>query len=562
LNSSERTKVLYFTSTPLAKGDNGGSIVCRYHLQRLANCEVLELHVSTFGTAEQTGDTSKFIDTLGVQYHPVVFRATRPPGNFKKKWLPAWRWPFLLEVEALTNPSVDWQFRALVDKLKPDIVIIDYVLSALFIRSIFWTPVRIVTITLNREGEFHAEMRRAGRLRPRISKSIIAEWRVSRFERWVYRNSDAVIALSRGDLPTNLGGRATAIEPILDQSRDRWRYSNSRELFFVGSVTHYPNVLAIEWLAKKFAPALAKRCPNARIRIVGTSADQVRPDWINKNIEYMGTCDEQTVTRLFTSCALFICPIENNFGAKMKVMQCAAHGTPMLATRGALSGVPFKDAIPQFSFDDAEVVAAQAADLLDSKTRLSNLSRILTCEHSRSLSSRNEPWRRLIERVAAQPLRRLSPLATFLRWRESVRSDRIDLSRRWPKSVEIGVEDPLGVTATGVYWLEEIDGERLRWTSDTAKFEMPLSQQTLPTALILRLFGIAPEGGTQMRILVNELEVFHCRVAYGEPVNQTIQLPNLAKIPKLRIRIENSGFQPPGEFRKLGVAIRSLVLVR
>lgn len=222
MNFSRTIKVLYFTSTPLANANNGGSIVCRYHLERLADCESFELHASTFGTLEQVRDTRQFIESLGAQYHPIIYRAARLPSRFLRKWIPAWRWPFLLEHEALTHRDVDWQFRDLVDKLKPDIVVIDYVLAALFIRSIFSTRVRIVTITLNREAEFHAQMRRAGRLWPQISKSIIAEWRIARFERSVYHNSDAVIALSEGDLPTHLGSRTVAIEPILDRSQDRW----------------------------------------------------------------------------------------------------------------------------------------------------------------------------------------------------------------------------------------------------------------------------------------------------------------------------------------------------
>jgi hypothetical protein len=123
------------------------------------------------------------------------------------------------------------------------------------------------------------------------------------------------------------------------------------------------------------------------------------------------------------------------------------------------------------------------------------------------------------------------------------------------------VEDPLGVVSTGLYGTERIDGEALRWTSDTAKFEIPLNQQTLPTALILRLFGMSPEGGTQTRIFINEQKVFQCRVA-GKPVDETIQMPNLANAPKLHIRIENSSFQFPGDDRRLGVAIKSLVLAR
>jgi hypothetical protein len=102
---------------------------------------------------------------------------------------------------------------------------------------------------------------------------------------------------------------------------------------------------------------------------------------------------------------LCIAPIENNFGAKMKVLQCLAHGTPMLATCSALSGVSFKSLIPQFSLNDPEGAAELAADLLGNEMQLIELSHILTSEHARLASSRNEPWRRLIAAVKAQPLR-------------------------------------------------------------------------------------------------------------------------------------------------------------
>lgn len=562
MKPAQAVKVLYFTSVRLAEPDHGGSIVCRYHVQRLAACEGAELHVSTFGSLDQALGERKFVDTLGVQHDLILCRAAHPPSKFAKNWLPAWRWPFLLEAEALANSDVDRQFCTLVDQLKPDIVVIDYLLSALFIRSVFSMPVRIITITLNREAEFHAQMRRAGRLWPGVSNSIIAQWRLARFERSVCRNSDAVVVLSEGDLPSDrrVRARTAILEPVLDQSPDRWRYSRSRELFFVGNIAHYPNFLAVKWLAEQFAPALARRCPDVRIRIVGTSVNQIQPDWNRDNIEYMGPCDEQTLTRLFNTSDLFIAPIENNFGAKMKVMQCLARGTPILATSGALSGVPFKNLIPQFSLNDAESAAELAAELLGDEKRLIELSRVLTSEHAQLLGSRSDVWHRLIMRVKAQPLRPVSRLLIFSPLRR-IWNDRARTSRPWPRNVEIGVEEPLGVVTSGIYSLEQIDQAPLRWTSEVAELEVPLNQKTLPTALTLRLFGIAPPSGTDIRILINGPELFRGQVR-GEPINQTIPLPDLTGVPHLRIRLESSGFQPEGDVRKLGVAIRSIVLSR
>ena len=563
MKSAQAVKVLYFTSVRLATAEHGGSIVCRYHVQRLAACDGLELHVSTVGSPDHARDERTFVDAARVQHHPILYHETRPPSKLAKNWFPAWRWPFLLEVEALTNPDIDWQFRTLVGQLKPDIVVIDYLLSALFIRSVFSMPVQIITITLNKEAEFHAQMRRAGRLWPGVSKSIIAQWRLARFEQSVYRNSDAVVVLSEGDFPSDLRIRAhaTIMEPVLDPSPDRWRYSGSRELFFVGNIAHYPNFLAVKWLAEQFAPTLAQRCPDARIRVVGTSANQIPPEWNRDNIEYMGPCDEQTLTQLFNTSDLFIAPIENNYGAKIKVMQCLAHGTPILATRGALSGVPFKSLIPQFSLNDANGVAELVNDLLGNEMRLIELSNMATREHARLLASRNDAWFRLITKVKAQPLRRLPRLLMFSPLRQRIWTDWVDTSRPWPKNVEIGVKEPLGVVTSGMHSLEQFDHAPMRWTSESAELEVPLNQKTLPRALTLRLLGIAPPSGTDIRVLINGPELYRGRVQ-GEPISQTIPLPDLTGVPHLRIRLESSGFQTEGDVRKLGVAIRSIVLSR
>ena len=342
MKSAQAVKVLYFTAVPLAKADNGGSIVCRYHVQQLAACEGLELHVSTFGGADQENETREFVGAIVAGYHPIHYRAALPPSNLVRIWPPVRRWPFSYEAVALADPDGDGQFRTLVERLKPDIVVIDYLLSVLFVRSVFSMPVRIVTITLNREAEFHAQMRRLGRLQPRVSTSIIAQWRLACFERSVYRNSDAVVVLSEGDLPSDPRVRphAAIMEPVLDPSPDRWRYSDSGGLFFVGNIVHCPNFLAVKWLAEQFAPALAHRCPNARIRIVGAAANQVPTEWNHDNIKYMGPCDEQTLTRLFITSDLFIAPIENKFGAKMKVMQCLNSRHANAGHKGRLIGRP------------------------------------------------------------------------------------------------------------------------------------------------------------------------------------------------------------------------------
>jgi hypothetical protein len=562
---SEKTRLLYFTVVPMARADNGGSIVCRYHVQRLAACEGIDLHVCTFGAEGRMRDEGEFLRQIGVAYHPIHGGAPTAVSKFKKKlrklqkkYSPSHRLPFMLEAEAMYNTAADNQFCALLKLLSPDIVVIDYLYSALFIKSVFSMPVRIITITLNREAEFHAEMRRLGKLDPNTSTSFLAQWRLSRFENAVYRNSDAVVALSRNDLPTTNKNTAV-LAPILDAPPRRWNCSGNRRMFFVGNIQHYPNFLAMKWLAEQFAPALALRDRNCRISIVGATKDQVPQSWLLENIDYKGFCDQESLDHLFRT-SLFVAPIENDFGAKLKVAQCVAYGTPLLATEGALSGIPFREHVPQFSLADPTTAVNLAVELVIDSSRLTVLSDVLTREHQRALDLRNESWLQLVNRVKVQPIRQRE-LPFFSPLRKKHKSDDVDLSRPWPKQLEIAIGYPTGLTTKGVFAVERFKGDPLRWTGETAEFALPLNRNTLPKRLTIQLWGMSPPNGADICVSVNDVEMFRDRVM-GRPTRHSIRLPDLSDAGHMSLRLESSGFQPDNEDRKLGVAIRSIVLSR
>ncbi len=97
-----------------------------------------------------------------------------------------------------------------VRAVQPEVVVVDYVPSAVFVPSLYATPVPRVTITLKREGEYYREVRRHG-LPPDASPSRFAGWRAGCFERWVYRHSDAVVALTASDLPSWQGAPRTRV---------------------------------------------------------------------------------------------------------------------------------------------------------------------------------------------------------------------------------------------------------------------------------------------------------------------------------------------------------------
>jgi glycosyltransferase involved in cell wall biosynthesis len=553
---SRRFRALYCAAYSLAR-DDGGSLVCREHVQRLADLENVDLHVCLIGHVSQTSGSGTFLNSLKANFHPLEFEVKEDISH--TRWSPRRRWPFSMENLAFGLPKIDIAFDRLVDQINPDVVIMDYLMTGLFIPSIFRRACRLITITLNREARFYGEMRRSGRLGSDVSNSFIAQVRFALFERAVYSASDVVVALSPGDVPKLLNSRVerTVIEPALDEHHSKWRYLATADLFFVGNIAHYPNYLAIKWLAEKLLLYLEENAPNVRIRIIGACSDEVPQSWKRSNVDYLGVSDKEEVERCFVRCNLFIAPIENRFGSKIKILQCLSHGTPVIATREALSGIPFAKSIPQFSLADPGGAARLVSGLIFSKDRLNALSLELTERNREFCKSRQQRWRNLLESLCERPVR-----SRFVYpWSPLKRSRVAEMGRPWPAELEIGIREPFWVDISGMYPAEKMEGKPLRWTAGISEIRVPINPRTLPKKIRVGLWGITPAGGIALRISANEVEIFRGQVR-SAGMEETFVLPSVVSSPLLVIRIETPGFEVPGDTRQLGVAIKTIALRR
>ncbi|MGB7601698.1 MAG: glycosyltransferase, partial [Candidatus Sulfotelmatobacter sp.] len=232
----------------------------------------------------------------------------------------------------------------MVAKHRAQVIVVDYVPSAFYCPAMFEFGVPVILITLNREAEFYNDQLKHGLMVNGRPGTRVAGHRIRRVERSLYRKSAAVVAIGKYDVPKPFlfkRSRYFVVPPILDPKpqAQSWTFSNTRSLFFVGRIGHYPNKEAIDWLATKLSPILAKLDSEITIKIVGASASEVPLDWRHDNIRFLGVSNRFDVDMLFRTEDLFIAPILNNYGAKLKVAEAMAYGTPFLASEGALSGV-------------------------------------------------------------------------------------------------------------------------------------------------------------------------------------------------------------------------------
>jgi glycosyltransferase involved in cell wall biosynthesis len=259
--------------------------------------------------------------------------------------------------------------------------------SAMCVPSAFSLGLPSCLITLNSEVDFHRLYRSQGgpdghALQDRLMRWLhrrcngIATKRMHRYVTGVFHRCTGLIALTRGDLPEGLvGDAATAVlPPLLEESATPWRYGGTHRLLFVGNVSHFPNRLAVEWICRQFAPELHRIAPRIRITIIGASADQLRINGLSPNVAFLGQCSHEEVAQHMKNDDLFIAPIENRFGAKLKLAECASYGMPFIATRAAMTGLPFLTGIPELDLDQPADAARTVASYFNTPEALMQLS--------------------------------------------------------------------------------------------------------------------------------------------------------------------------------------------
>ncbi|MFD0987430.1 FkbM family methyltransferase [Methyloligella solikamskensis] len=553
----KKPRVVYFTAVPLGDETSGGMLVCREHVKLLASLEDIDLCVFSI----RSGDED-FLASLGVKHFSTEFVKARAPKIKPYSFRPRHRWPFMWELRAEEQKHLDRNFCQFLDDFHPDVVVVDYLPSAIWVPTLYRLPVPKITITLNREGDFHRESRLMGRLQEAISSSPIAEWRMRRFENSIYRKSAAVVTLTKNDIPDGSfpSTEMVVIPPILEKRQPPWQYAANKEIFFVGNIAHYPNYQAIDWLANRFSPELEKRDPDARIIVIGASEEDLPADWSKPNIEFRGTGAKEDVVERFTSSDLFMVPISNTFGSKTKILECLAHGAPLLSTKEALTGLPFAELVPQFELDSPDRAAEAAVELLNDGERLQALGHELASQVEPARAASRRIWDGLVHRVAntiphrwfRQP-RIIARVENKLRYMGEQRRREAATSE-----IEIAVLPNYKVAVTGAHPIEIGIGKHKRWTEGKAEFEVELGKFK-PKTLKLKITAHGPPGGREVSIFANEEQLFADRLK-NRPFTGEFPLPDLNGEKTLRITIDSTPFQDPNSRRTLGVGIESLLL--
>jgi polysaccharide biosynthesis protein PslH len=174
---------------------------------------------------------------------------------------------------------------------------------------------------------------------------------------WVSSATDATSLRSlTKPLETRLAPNAT---PAMGPPRHR---DDGRTLLFVGSLGYAPNQDAIDWFLSASWPRLSRRA-DLRLRIVGPNAPPaLQRLGRQRGVEMPGRVPD--LAPYYAAATLSIAPIRVGAGTRIKLMESAACGVPIVATSVAAEGLGMRDGCHLWLADTSEAFGRAVDDAL------------------------------------------------------------------------------------------------------------------------------------------------------------------------------------------------------
>lgn len=160
-----------------------------------------------------------------------------------------------------------------------------------------------------------------------------------------------------------MGKRVQSIPNALPIPQDLQDRHSDPAVLFLGNYDYPPNVLAAERLISNIWPKIVSRKPEARLVIAGNRPDLIPAFRRNvPNVEYTGIVDDLSL--LYQRCRVICCPITIAGGTRVKLVEAAGYGKPMVSTAIGAEGLGMTDNVEILIRDSDEDIADACVQLL------------------------------------------------------------------------------------------------------------------------------------------------------------------------------------------------------
>ncbi len=378
-------KVMVLTPyLPHRRIGHGGGASVRDLLTWLA-----KLHEVQVAALVRPGEESLIgqVEELGVSVAPVKFLDRRADGPARLTllsdralaWARSLRSGYPWYVEKYWSPDLSRQILSIAERFAPDAVQVEYLQLALLARDLRrWRDNRTsstVRLILNSHelGSLPRDRRALRTVNPVAAFAARREARA-----WVRLQIDATgwadrtLCVTPEDhtLYRSMGGKNLVTVPLgmdLERIGADWSPGPGHRFLFVGSFNHRPNRLAAEFLVDSMWQDVIQALPDSKLILVGRGSREFlrrrveEAQWAVRGLDALGFVDD--LTGLFRECHLFVAPLPEGGGIKIKILEAMARGIPVVTTPVGAEGItcPEDDAVVIAPFDNRFATAVLTA---------------------------------------------------------------------------------------------------------------------------------------------------------------------------------------------------------
>jgi glycosyltransferase involved in cell wall biosynthesis len=152
----------------------------------------------------------------------------------------------------------------------------------------------------------------------------------------------------------------------------RQPYKKRKDIMFIGSYQHTPNVDAVQWFIQSVFPLIEKQLPELVFHVIGSKAPKHIKQLARENIVFHGFVED--IEPFMDDIRIAVAPLRYGAGVKGKINSSMSYGQPVVGTPIAVEGMHTQEELDILTGESAEQFANQVIRLYQDESLWNTIS--------------------------------------------------------------------------------------------------------------------------------------------------------------------------------------------
>ena len=145
-------------------------------------------------------------------------------------------------------------------------------------------------------------------------------------------------------------------------------------LVFIGGMSWYPNREAMLFFSREVWPILKKKIPHIHMHVIGKAPPEEMVELAKRDENYHVHGFVDDIKSIFQQAGIYVCPISDGGGTKLKILDALAMGKPIVANRLACEGIDVVEDKSVLFAETPEDYVNEVSKLIESPSLRAQLS--------------------------------------------------------------------------------------------------------------------------------------------------------------------------------------------